>query len=65
VLGTAALVGAFWLAAPLFAPLGKFNLVIFFVVVVAACVLSGVPIAFSFALATFGYLALTTRRRCW
>jgi tripartite ATP-independent transporter DctM subunit len=61
VLGMAALVGAFWLAAPLFATLGKFNLVIFFVVVVAATVLSGVPIAFSFALATFGYLALTTR----
>lgn len=55
------LVLAFWLAQPLFAPLGKLNLVIFFVVVVAACVLSGVPIAFSFALATFGYLALTTR----
>ncbi|MDR6891020.1 MULTISPECIES: TRAP transporter large permease [Variovorax] len=61
VLGMAALVGAFWLAAPLFATLGKLNLVIFFVVVVAATVLSGVPIAFSFALATFGYLALTTR----
>ncbi|WP_082548483.1 TRAP transporter large permease subunit [Variovorax sp. Root473] len=61
VLGMAALVGIFWLAAPLFATLGKFNLVIFFVVVVAATVLSGVPIAFSFALATFGYLALTTR----
>ncbi|MDM0005939.1 TRAP transporter large permease subunit [Variovorax sp. J22G73] len=61
VLGMAALVGAFWLAAPLFATLGKFNLVVFFVVVVAATVLSGVPIAFSFALATFGYLALTTR----
>ncbi len=61
VLGMAVLVGIFWLAAPLFATLGKFNLVIFFVVVVAATVLSGVPIAFSFALATFGYLALTTR----
>ncbi|MBT2323309.1 TRAP transporter large permease subunit [Variovorax paradoxus] len=61
VLGVAALVGLFWLAGPLLAPLGKFNLVIFFVVVVAATVFSGVPIAFSFALATFGYLALTTR----
>ncbi len=61
LVGTAALVGAFWLAAPVFAGLGKFNLVIFFVVIVAATVLSGVPIAFSFALATFGYLALTTR----
>ncbi|MGB3072265.1 MAG: TRAP transporter large permease subunit [Ottowia sp.] len=59
--GMALLVGLFWLAGPVLAPLGKLNLVIFFVVVVAATVLSGVPIAFSFALATFGYLALTTR----
>jgi len=51
---------AFWLAAPVLAPLGKINLVIFFVGVVAAGVFAGVPIAFSFALATFGYLALTT-----
>ena len=56
-----ALVLAFWLAQPLFAPLGKLNLVIFFVGVVAACVFAGVPIAFSFALATFAYLGLTTR----
>ncbi len=58
---TAAIVGAFWLAGPMLAPLGQANLVIFFVAVVAATVFSGVPIAFSFALATFGYLALTTR----
>jgi tripartite ATP-independent transporter DctM subunit len=45
----------------LLAPLGKLNLVIFFVVLVAVNVFSGVPIAFSFALATFGYLALTTQ----
>ncbi len=61
VLGTAAVVALFWLAGPLLAPLGKFNLVIFFVIVVAVTVFSGVPIAFCFALATFGYLALTTR----
>ncbi|NDZ15513.1 ABC transporter permease [Variovorax sp. WS11] len=60
-LGVAALAGVFWLAGPLLAPLGKLNLVIFFVGVVAATVFAGVPIAFSFALATFGYLALTTR----
>jgi hypothetical protein len=35
-------------------PLGKLNLVIFFVGVVAVNVFAGVPIAFSFALATFG-----------
>lgn len=59
--GTAAVVLAFWLAQPLLAPLGKANLIIFFVLLVAANVFSGVPIAFSFALATFGYLALTTQ----
>ena len=41
-------------------PLGNLNLIIFFVGVVAATVLSGVPIAFAFGLATFGYLAITT-----
>jgi tripartite ATP-independent transporter DctM subunit len=57
---TVAVVAAFWLAQPVFATLGKLNLVVFFLVVVAVNVFSGVPIAFSFALATFGYLALTT-----
>jgi tripartite ATP-independent transporter DctM subunit len=56
----AAIVGVFVLAQPLLATLGKANLVVFFVGVVAANVFLGVPIAFSFALATFGYLALTT-----
>ena len=57
---TAVLIGAFWLAGPSLQPLGRYNLIIFFVGVVAANVFAGVPIAFSFALATFGYLALTT-----
>ncbi len=56
-----ALCAAFWLAGPALMPLGRLNLVIFFVGVVSACVFAGVPIAFSFALATFGFLALTTR----
>jgi tripartite ATP-independent transporter DctM subunit len=60
-LGHGAVAVLFWLAGPLLAPLGKANLVLFFVVIVGACVFGGVPIAFSFALATFGYLALTTR----
>lgn len=57
---TLGLVLLFWLAGPALKPLGKLNLVIFFVGVVALNVFSGVPIAFSFALATFGYLACTT-----
>jgi len=57
---TTALVLLFWLIGPALKPLGKLNLVVFFVGVVALNVFSGVPIAFSFALATFGYLSLTT-----
>ena len=39
---------------------GNVNLLIFFVGIVGACVLSGVPIAFAFGLATLSYLALAT-----
>lgn len=45
---------------PVLATLGNANLAIFFVGIVALCVFAGVPIAFSFGLATYGYLALTT-----
>jgi tripartite ATP-independent transporter DctM subunit len=61
VLSVAAVVGLFWLASPYLRPLGNLNLVIFFVGVVGFCVFAGVPIAFAFGLAIFGYLALTTR----
>lgn len=54
-------VAAFWLIGSGFKGLGYLNLVIFFVGVVMACVFAGVPIGFSFALATFGFVALTTR----
>jgi len=57
----AGLTAALALGAPLLKGLGNLNLVVFFVGVVAACVFVGVPIAFAFALATFGYLALTTQ----
>jgi len=61
VLSVALLVAVFWLATPWLRPLGNINLVIFFVGVVGFCVFAGVPIAFAFGLAIFGYLALTTR----
>jgi tripartite ATP-independent transporter DctM subunit len=61
VLSVALLVAGFWLAGPWLRPLGNLNLVIFFVGVVGFCVFAGVPIAFAFGLAIFGYLALTTR----
>jgi tripartite ATP-independent transporter DctM subunit len=60
-LTVAFLVAVFWLATPWLRPLGNVNLVIFFVGVVGICVFAGVPIAFAFGLAIFGYLALTTR----
>ena len=52
-------VGALQLA-PVLQPLGNANLLIFFVFLVAAGVFAGVPIAFSFGIATVGYLSLTT-----
>ena len=56
----AAVIGVFWLAQPLLRTLGNLNLIIFFVGVVGLCVFAGVPIAFGFCLAIFGYMALTT-----
>jgi tripartite ATP-independent transporter DctM subunit len=50
-----------WLARPLLAGFGNFNLVIFFVGMVGLCVALGVPIAFAFGISTLSYLALTTR----
>ncbi len=60
LLSVALLIAAFWLAQPWLRPLGNINLVIFFVGVAGFCVFAGVPIAFGFGLAVFGYLALTT-----
>lgn len=56
----AAITAAFALGRGVFEDLGRLNLLIFFVGVVAACVFSGVPIAFAFGLGTLGYLALAT-----
>jgi tripartite ATP-independent transporter DctM subunit len=60
VLSVGLLIAVFWLAQPWLRPLGNFNLIIFFVGVAGFCVFAGVPIAFGFGLAIFGYLALTT-----
>ena len=61
-LGTViAIMVVFWLAEPFLRTLGNLNLIIFFVGVVGLCVFAGVPIAFGFGLAIFGYMALTTR----
>ena len=64
-LGATAVVAAaavlLWLLKPAFLALGNFNLIIFFVGIVAVCVALGVPIAFAFGVSTLSFLALTTR----
>src|SRR3954463_10438404 len=60
VLSVALVIAVFWLVQPWLRPLGNINLIIFFVGVAGFCVFAGVPIAFGFGLATYGYLALTT-----
>lgn len=57
----AAVILALWALQPTLRGLGNVNLVIFFVGLVGAAVLAGVPIAFAFALATFGYLVFATQ----
>src|SRR5947208_3191077 len=58
VLSVGLLLGAFWLAQPGLRLPGTVNLLMLFVAVAGFCVFAGVPIAFGFGLATFGYLAL-------
>jgi tripartite ATP-independent transporter DctM subunit len=61
VIALVAAFGVAGLATPALRSLGNLNLVVFFVGVAGGCVLAGVPIAFAFGLASFGYLALTTQ----
>ncbi|HTB45069.1 MAG TPA: TRAP transporter large permease subunit [Acetobacteraceae bacterium] len=49
-----------WLAQPVLAAMGFGTLVVFFVVMIAACVAIGVPIAFAFGIATLSYLGLAS-----
>ena len=48
------------MADPWLESLGNLNLVLFFVGLVGASILSGVPIAIAFAVGTFAYMVLTT-----
>ncbi|MFS8932466.1 TRAP transporter large permease subunit [Cupriavidus taiwanensis] len=52
--------GLLWLLSPTLMTLGNINLVIFFLLMLVACVAIGVPIAFAFGLATLCYLSLST-----
>ena len=60
VLVVGAVAAALWLAQPLLVAMGFGSLILFFVVLVAVCVAIGVPIAFTFGIATLSYLSLTT-----
>ncbi len=60
VLTVAAVAAALWFAAPILVPLGKLNLLVFFVGGVSLMVFAGVPIAFCFGLSTVAYLLVTT-----
>ncbi|WP_242559171.1 MULTISPECIES: TRAP transporter large permease subunit [Pandoraea] len=60
VLFVAALGAALWLGRPALIAMGNYNLLIFFVLIVGACVAGGIPIAFAFGTATLAYLALVT-----
>ena len=52
--------GGLWMAQPMLMAMGFGSLIVFFVVLVAVCVGIGVPIAFTFGIATLSYLSLTT-----
>ena len=52
--------GCWLLGGPIAGRIGNWNLLVFFVLLLGAGVLIGVPIAFAFGLATVGYLLTTT-----
>jgi tripartite ATP-independent transporter DctM subunit len=64
IIGSLALVlagaAALYAAAPVLEDLGNYNLLIFFLVLVAAAMVIGTPIAFAFLLATVAYLHFST-----
>ncbi len=60
LLTVAAIMAALWFASPALIPLGKINLLVFFVGGVSLMVFAGVPIAFCFGSSTVAYLLVTT-----
>ncbi len=52
--------GVLFAAGPALRAIGAWNLLVFFVILLGAGVLAGLPIAFGFALATIAYLLTTT-----
>lgn len=60
LLAVGAIAAGLWFAQPLLLSIGNWNLLLFFVVLVGAGVVLGVPIAFAFGTATLAYLTLVT-----
>ena len=60
VLTVGGIAALLWFGRPLLVSMGFGSLIVFFVVIVAACVAIGVPIAFAFGIATLSYLGLTS-----
>jgi tripartite ATP-independent transporter DctM subunit len=56
----AVLAGCAFAARSLFVALGSADLVLFFIVLLTACIVIGVPIAFAFGFCTLSYLSLAT-----
>ena len=56
----AAIATSLWLLAPILKAIGNANLLVFFVVLVAASIFIGVPIGFAFGISTIAYLGLET-----
>jgi tripartite ATP-independent transporter DctM subunit len=57
----AVLSAGLYLAAPWIKSIGNWNLVLFFIILLGAAIMAGVPIAFAFCLATISFLLATTR----
>ena len=56
-----AVIGAvLWISKPALLAMGNYNLIVFFVVLIGACVAGGIPIAFAFGTATMAYLTIAT-----
>ncbi len=61
VLGIVVAIGlALWALEPEFDAIGNASLLIFFIGIVGACIFIGVPIAFSFGIATLAYIYFTS-----
>ena len=57
----AAAAALLWVSSPALVRAGQIKIVLFLVVIVAACLAAGVPIAFCFGIGTIGYLFFATR----